>query len=651
MGGRSTVTNVLLTLLLVGGAAGLVIVVDSNDHTRAALEDVRQALEENTRALRRLRQAPGQLAPHDEQAGAEERAFHNSDLRDPQTQPGGERVTAVSNFSGNLNYVINNEGTVGEIWGLCNDSPGARNYREPTRFEPRMARDWEVSDDGRTITVHLREGILWHPFTDPVTEKHYEARPVTAQDFAFYIDTIRNPELPCDPIRNYYQDLDRIEVIDEHTFQAIWKETYFRALEFTLGLDPLPRHLYRPDPDTTDEEFAGDMLKDKAERNQIVVGCGPYVFKEYVRGEKIVLERNPDYYGPPPPIARRVLREIKDTEKQFLELKRGALDALGLTSVQWVHQSEPPRFLTVCDDLEDAERLTREHDEAKKAAFRAGEPFGEHDFEKFLYRRFAYNFIAWNLRKDLFADRRVRLALTHCVNRPKIIEEVFFGLGVQTTGNFVPHSLYYDHDIEPWPFDIDRAKELLAEAGWTDTDDDGVVDKDLDGDGEREPFEFYFLMIANHPYQSKWVPMVQQDLQRAGIMMGVKSAEWSVYTETMDEFAFDAVSFYWGGGIESDPYQLWHGSLADNEGSSNVCGFDHAEANRITETARRTLDLDKRMELYKRFHRILHEEQPYTFIYCPHAKLAQSKRYCNAIVYPLGMSSNLQWVPERMQRQ
>jgi peptide/nickel transport system substrate-binding protein len=158
-------------------------------------------------------------------------------------------------------------------------------------------------------------------------------------------------------------------------------------------------------------------------------------------------------------------------------------------------------------------------------------------------------------------------------------------------------------------------------------------------------------MIQNHPYQSQWVPMIKSDMQKAGIKMNIKSAEWSVYGEQTKRFDFDACSFYWGGGIESDPYQLWHSSTADKIGSSNICGFRNEEADKIMEKARRTIDLEKRVKLYKKFHRIIHEEQPYTFIFCPNARLVQSKRYCNSIVYPLGVSSSLMWVPKEMQRQ
>lgn len=629
------------------------IIVDNFDMLRKSQYELKNALDKNTAVMRMIEgKLNGQVAIGIADAGTKNSSldnFHNSELYDKDAQSGGTRVSAVTNFSGNLNYVINNEGTVGSLWGLCNDSLGERSYKNPKEFQPRMAESWSVSEDGKTYTIKLRKGIKWHNVKDPITGKEYVDVPVTAKDFAFYIDTIRNPGLPCDPIRNYFKDLDRIEIVDDYTFKVIWKEIYFRAIEFTLGLSPYPKHYYRPDPATTDEQYAEDLIKNKAERNQTIVGCGAYVFDKYIKGDRIILRRNPEYYGIMPSIETLVLREIKDTEKQLLELKSGKLDAMSLSAVQWMEQTKEPDFFVVCDDVDNGYELTKAHDILKKKAILNGEDFGKHKFEKFLYRRFAYNFIAWNMRKPLFADRQVRLALTHCVNRGKIISEVFLNLGTPITGNFVPHSLYYDNSIKPWSFDIEKAKQILKSAGWKDSDNDGILDKDLDGDGKRDPFEFTFLMIQNHPYQSQWVPIIREDMLKAGIRMNVKQAEWAVYTEQTGKFQFDACSFYWGGGIESDPYQLWHSSQADKEDSSNIAGFKNTEADEIMETARKTLDLEKRIELYKRFHRIIHEEQPYTFIYCPNAKVAQHKKFCNSIVYTLGMPTSLQWIPKSMQ--
>jgi peptide/nickel transport system substrate-binding protein len=657
MGAPSSMSNLVQFIILIIIVFGVYFVVDSNDLARKSFDESRKSYEETTKELRRIRKTLKSIRhPNDisdntvSTTNKKSIRFNNSDLMYPDADEGGSRTTVVSSFSGNLNYIINNEATVGSLWNLCNDKLGARNAKRPNKFEPRMASSWEVSADGKAILINLKRGIFWHDFTDPITGKKYENVPVTANDFKFYIDTIRNQAIPCDPIRSYYKDLDRIEVINDNSFRVIWKKTYFQSLAFTLGMSPLPRHFYRPDSKTTDKQYAEDLIKDKALRNQIIVGCGPYIFKKYIKGDRIILERNDNYFGPLPSIRQRIIRQIKHPEKQLIEFNKGTTDAHALTSPQWFKQSTAPDYLLVCNNVEDAVNITTKHDKAKNIATKSGTSFGKHKFEKYLYRSFSYNFICWNMRKQIFSDKLVRQALTQGINREHIIKEVFMGLGTPTTGNFVPHSLYYDKSIKPWSFDPAKAKIKLKKAGWNDSDNDGILDKDLNNDGKPEPFTFTFLMISKHPYQSKWVPLVQQNLSDIGIDMKVTSAEWSVYTEKLNEFSFDACSFYWSGGIESDPYQLWHGSQVNKKGSSNVAGFKNLQADKLIEIGRQTLDQEKRIKIFKQFHRIIHEEQPYTFIFNPYAKVAIPKRFHNLIVYPTGMVSDLHWIPKSMQR-
>ena len=112
---------------------------------------------------------------------------------------------------------------------MCNDSLATRCYLNPDVFEPQLAEKWEISDDKLTYTIHLRKGVLWHDFTDPTTRKRYENVEVTADDFKFYVDVIKNPKIPCEPIRAYFEDLQELRVLDRYTFQVIWKRRYWQS--------------------------------------------------------------------------------------------------------------------------------------------------------------------------------------------------------------------------------------------------------------------------------------------------------------------------------------------------------------------------------------------------------------------------------------
>jgi len=484
---------------------------------------------------------------------------------------------------------------------MAYDALAARNMKNPSRWEPLLAESWEISPDRLTYTIHLRRGITWHDVTDPSTGRTFTRVPVTAHDFAFYVDVIRNPGIHCEPVRNYFSDLDRIEVLDDHTFRVIWREPYFLSESMTLSLSPLPRHFYDFDPSRPDDFNENDQ------RNRMIVGCGPWIFDRWEKGSEVVFRRNEDYYGLKPHLKRVRFRMIKEPNAALQALRKGEVDRTGLTTDQWTDQIGDALF---------AER-----------------------FEKMQETRRVYFYIGWNLRRPLFADRRVRQAMTLLTDRERILRDVYRGLGRLVTGPFFIDSPGYDSSLEPYPFDPARARQLLAEAGWQDSNGDNILDKD----GQR--LEFTFLLISNHPYYSRIAPIMKEDMAKIGVIMNIVEMEWNVYTERLNEWNFDACGLGWSLSYEQDPFQLWHSSEARKKKSSNHCGFENAEADQIIETARREFDAERRNALYRRFHAIIHEEQPYTFLVCPYSLSAIHTRYRNVNVYPLGTDVNSFWIP------
>lgn len=132
--------------------------------------------------------------------------------------------------------------------------------------------------------------------------------------------------------------------------------------------------------------------------------------------------------------------------------------------------------------------------------------------------------------------------------------------------------------------------------------------------------------------------------------MDIKRVEWSVFVQALGQKKFEACICGWAMGLESDPYQLWHSSQADVIESSNHVGFKNKDADEIIKEIRVCFDLQQRIELCHKFHKILHEEQPYTFLFSPYALIAQSKRYRNVKVLPIGIPDRIQWVPIKEQK-
>jgi peptide/nickel transport system substrate-binding protein len=411
----------------------------------------------------------------------------------------------------------------------------------------------------------------------------------------------------------YYRDLEKLEVIDDYTFKVHWRNRYFRSEELTLGLSPLPRHLYHAYPGP----FNADKFNEDHQRNRILIGCGPYRFLSWDKDRRVVFTRFQKYFGNKlgiaPPIKYCVFEIIKHPNTRFQALLASKLDRLGLEPVQWVKRTNTPEFA----------------------------PDGKLRKMKYLSR--AYYYMGYNLTRPQFKDKRVRQALTHLVNRKKILKDVYYGLGKIVTGPFYSETPYYDKSIKPYDFSVSEAKKLLAEAGWKDTDSDGILEKD----GMK--FEFTILQVANNPIQQKMLPIIKEDFAKAGINMKIQTLEWSVLLQRLTEKNFDVCVLGWTLPYESDPYQVWHSSQADKKHSSNHIGFKNKKADQLIEEIRRTFDVKKRIELCREFHRILHEEQPYTFLFAPYSLLAQSRRYKNVHKFPLGIPTEIMWTPKSEQ--
>ncbi|MDR3212165.1 MAG: ABC transporter substrate-binding protein [Planctomycetota bacterium] len=652
----SILSAVLVTLNLAVVALAVYVAVDATDLSRqqsgrteqsqlrlaAALDRLNSGLER----LERLESLPaarseGVASPSPRRNSA---PFANSEFIDPLAEAGGSLVGQAASFTGNLNYLINNEAMVGGVWSLCVSGLASRNNNDITLFEPLLAESWEVSQDGLEYTIHLRRNALWQPYLDPVSGLEVAEKPVTSDDFLFFWETIQNPNIPCEAIRSYFEFMQGIEVVDPYTFRVVWKEPYSLSESMTLDMQPLPRHYYRPDPNWDDRHFADQFIS--SPRNQWLVGTGPYRLSAWDKNRELVLTVDPNYFGPKPAIETRRTRLLPDPTVSFLEFKRDQLDIYGLTPAQWREESPEPDFVLVTPDIRTAPADSRAWEARKKA----GETPENYQFEKYQYNGSSWAYLGYNLQRPLFRDRQVRQALTRLVDRERILEEVFLGLGEVITGPFIPRSPYYNHQVEMIPFDVEAAKDILQKAGWEDTDADGILDRDYDDSGVRKPFTFTFIIPSSSTLIRRWAAIIEQDFLKASIKPIIKPIEWSVYTQALDERDFDVCSLLWTGGIEGDPFQIWHGSGVGRDGSSNYIGYNSPEANQLIEEGRRTLDKEKRYAIYQRLHSVISEDQPYTFLVAPTATLAKSKRFRNSVVYEGGgMDSLLEWIPRQLQ--
>lgn len=462
---------------------------------------------------------------------------------------------------------------------------------ETLAMEPHVATSWEISEDHLEYTFHLRRDVQF-----------WDGTPLTAHDVKFTFDTLMNPTTDAAALRNYFKDVSTCEVLDDYTVRYRCTQPYVYHLNALGSLEILPRHIYGE----------GDFNKHRA--NRAPMGSGPYRFIRWVTGRYILLERNPAYWktaiNGEPYLERILFRFITNDNAAMQLLMRGDLDRSGILPQDWERRANTPKFIA--------------------------------KFHRFQYFRPGYTYIGWNLRLPLFSDKRVRQALTMLLDRETICATILEGFARVAAGTFMFDTPEENPRIQPYPFDPKHAVALLEEAGWRDTNGDGLRDRD------GRPFRFEVLLTNNNPTAERILTVYKEELARHGIELVLRPLEWAAMVERVDARNFEAVIMGWALSPDPDPYQLFHSSQAEK--GSNYVGFADTEADRLMEEARVTFDREKRIAMYHRLSEILHEEQPYTFLMVSKQLLAVDKRFENIHIYPFGPDEREWFVPKAAQR-
>ena len=540
----------------------------------------------------------------------------------PEADRNGEITYNLVSPPKGFNVLTENSADVSEIYEYVTDSLARRHWENPDRWAPALAERIEISDDYKVYTIRLRPGVKWHrpavDWSDPKCEWLKGDHFVTAEDVKFAFDLIMNPQVEAASLRNYYQDVESVEVVDELTVVFRWKKKVYHSLTFTVGFVPVPKFLYAFDengkpfpPETLGREFNTHWYNDRP------IGCGAFEFAGYETGVSLKLKRNEEYYGEKPALRAITFLFVRDPNQRLLKLKSGELDYGPLT---------PSQYRT------------------EILGGRPDSPLKDGRIKHLFYRRLGYVYIGWNLQRVPFREKKVRQAMTYAFNRKGILENVLMGLGTIVTGNFFIDNYAYNHKLKPRPFDLGRAAALLDEAGWKDKDGDGVREKVIGG--EKRDFTFDLLVWGSSETFKTVAGIYKEDLKKIGVHMNVQPLDWAIMQKRMEDSDFDAYTGAWALAWDSDPYQIWHSSQADIPKSSNRIGFRNAEADRIIEKARVTFDIKKRAKLFHRFHEIIYEEQPYTFFYCPKVVLAYWNYVRHLKVRPFRLQVNLKsvWV-------
>jgi len=434
-------------------------------------------------------------------------------------------------------------------------------------FKPGLAEGWVFSADSLSITFRLRDNVSWHDGT-PVTagDVHFTWRLQTDERVAWASQSIK-------------ARIKSVEVVDERTVSFHFATRYPYQLHDANDGVILPRHVL--------EGVSPDSLR-AAPFGRNPVGNGPFRFSRWVPGQTIELERNPDYHVKGQPYLGRVtFRVVPDMTNLVTQLKTGEIDCL---------ESLP------IDALPELESR-----------------FPEIRIYDYVSRGMA--FIVWNLDKEIFANREVRRALAMSINAPEIIEALWKGMAEVSDSPMHPTLWAHDPDIEAIAYDPEQARAILAEQGWSDTDNDGFLEKG------SQVFEFEMTTNQGIQVRADIITMVQAQLRRIGVRVNARVLEWSTFMSGVIEGEFDSCVLGWRVGTRVDLTSFWH-STATPPSGFNASRYNNPASDELIERARNTIDPDEARKLWYASQRIIYDDQPIFFLAIPHEVVGLRKDFC-----------------------
>ena len=439
-------------------------------------------------------------------------------------------------------------------------------------YEPSADRiaSYELSDDQLVWTVHLTPGMTWHDGT-----------PYTAHDIRFTWEAIRDPQVPASFYKHTSAQLEDVKVIDDLTVQYIHKEVTVTA-KVNMAFPIIPKHIYgNPEARAEDPTMSRSDYYNHYNHNELI-GAGPYTFTEWKRSDRLTVDRWEDYPFQKPHFKRQILKVQPDRNVALLLFKKGGMSEIWLTPQQFATQ-------------------TNDEDFAHVAVKGTG-----------LRRMFAY--VGWNMdgSNPFFADARVRKAMAHAYDVERIIERAVYNLYSPSNGIFDPQHWCYNPDVKRIEFDLDKAAELLDEAGWLVSDRDGYRYKEING--QQVQFVFELLMAQSFADALKMADIFRDDLKRIGISFDTRVIENASFDSRTNKHEYQAIASVYE--VSSDPDQ-WrnHWYSTEHATGRNFGKYNNPRVDALLDLTRSTLVREERAEYFREIQLLVYEDHPMIFMW------------------------------------
>lgn len=488
---------------------------------------------------------------------------------------------------------------------------------EPPKVQGNLATRWEVSDDKLHYTYHLRRGVQ---FAD--------GRPFTSADVKFSFDVMRDEEVAAAHMTPQFEDVIEVGTPDPYTFTVTYSRPYWKGLyAFGVSLLVLNKGWYEEEiPKVAKEQGIETFSTEPGKKGFGTVfrkmrlpcpGTGPYYLRDEkdLTQERAILVQNPFSWTMQvepgwwnfTQMRRLYIKDPAAADEAFL---KGEFDIMSVAHDRWEDQlSKDPRIAAIANH--------------------------------YLYDHTGIDttYFCWNTRQPPFDDARVRVAMTHLLDREWIVAKLYRGNATVATCKSKRIYPTYSLDLVPHAFDIERAKTLLAEAGWKDTDGDGLLDRD----GRK----FSFVLkgpSSPDPFGDQVTGRFRDACRKAGVEVRWETSEWSTFIGDFEERRFQAafLGSTWGDPF-IDNYESYHSSQDVPKGG-NSSGWNNPEADRLLEAMRVEFDEAERTKLFHRFNRVFYDEQPETLFAHPLVSVCMHKRFQGVKVRKAGMQWFDFWV-------
>ena len=428
------------------------------------------------------------------------------------------------------------------------------NYQSgPATMKPRLAESWEFSPDRLQLTFKLRPGVLWS-----------DGQPVTAADVVFTFEAQKTPEIGWQQAESKDR-IERVEAVDPLTVVYHFKEAYSTQLIDANEGVILPKHAWEKIP--FKEWRANASFFD-----QNLVTSGPFKVDSWAAGQRLVLVRNEKYFEPGlPKVDRVVIEVVPDENAQVALLRAGSVDAIENVPAQDVAELEKN------PDIELPRHTPR-----------------------------TYFYIGWNVSRPFLAEKEVRQALTLAIDRQAIVDSLIFGYAKIAASPYPTDFWVRKQDLKPWPFDPQRAKELLASRGFKDTNGDGILER-----GGKD-LEIELMAPAENRLRRNIVLLVQEQLKNVGVRIRPRIVEFNSMGDPLQKHEFDGVVT---GLAISTNLSLFHTFQTKGKDTINWGLYSNPEVDALIEKIDAAVDPRTVKADFDRVQEILHEDQPVTFTY------------------------------------